>query len=173
MPPNLHAACFIVSHEQILWCFPPLFLVWSFGDQAPHTQSLQTEQTRAEQPVLASLLEETADGYHVPTRGMSFFPSSSFYPLPLASVSTFLFLFLYPFAHGFLAVPSHSLPAERRQEEETLDGTGVWGARSLSERKEGKSQSFASQSGSPGRANYFQSGVHALKGRIFLCNPVS
>lgn len=118
VPPNLHAACFIVSHEQILWCFPPLFLVWSFGDQAPHTQSLRMEPTRAEQPVPASLLEETADGYHVPTRGISFVPSSSFYPLPLASVSTFPFLFLDPFAYTFLAVPSHSLPAERRQEEQ-------------------------------------------------------
>lgn len=82
--------------------FPSPLFIWSFGDQAPHTQSLRTEQTRAEQPVPASSLEETADGYHVPTGNIFFlsffflFPSSPCFIVHFSIPSSLLLCICLP-----------------------------------------------------------------------------
>lgn len=85
-------------------------------------------------------------------------------------------------AGAMLVISPHSLPPEagqvwRQGRAGASPGRGVRGGGSrgacCKRRKEGTSQSFEGQSGSLGRSHYCHSGFHALRGRIFLCKPVS
>lgn len=100
-------------------------------------------------PVLASSLQETVDGYHGPAAGgdgafLSFL-LSFFYPLPPLPLPQFLLF------HSSFSSPSRmrprlrltSLPVWAWAHKGTLEGTGVWGALSVSRRKAGTSQSSA------------------------------
>lgn len=132
-------------------------------------------ETRWGQPVLAASWRKLLLGYPVPIGGVSVFPSSFFYPHPLSPCLSFHFsapisLLLCIGLPGCSVLFLACLGARKSG---TLDGTRAWGAASLSERKAGTSQGLAGQSGSLRCASYFQSGVHVLKSRIFLCNGIS